>query len=240
MKRINFEGKMVLDRTGDRKERLEALYPTKMVGTKIYWMFKCDCGNTKEIRADQVFGKSAKVKSCGCLHAELNSTIRKEALINQSKTHGMSKTRFYKIWKHIKSRCTNPNDNRYHMYGGRGITVCDEWMNSFERFRDDMYQSYLDYSNIYGEKNISIDRIDVNGNYSKNNCKWSNILEQANNKQNTIYVILENNEKISMKNYCRLKNIVYSTWIDRIQRSSLSNKKEIPEGFFKENSEVSN
>lgn len=242
MKKIEFNGKKIKDRTGERQGRLVALYPTKQVGTKIYWMFRCDCGKEKEIRADQVFVSSNSTratKSCGCLHAELNATVRKEALINMSTTHGMSKTRFYKIWKHMKSRCTNPKDPRYSSYGARGIQVCDEWL-VFENFMNDMLESYNIHCEKYGEDNTSIDRIDVNSNYCKNNCRWATELEQANNKVNTVYVLLESGELISIREYCRLTNLNYFRCRYIYEQTEFYNdKKPIPERILREdNTEV--
>jgi hypothetical protein len=98
-------------------------------------------------------------------------------------THGFRYTRFYNIWKRMKDRCNNQNNIDYHRYGGRGIKVCDSWTSNFENFRDDMYESYLCHSEINGEKNTSIDRIDTNGNYCKENCKWSTPQEQRLNQR---------------------------------------------------------
>jgi hypothetical protein len=96
-------------------------------------------------------------------------------------THGMAHTRFNTIWKHIKSRCLNLNDNNFKIYGGRGIKCL--WK-SFEEFRDDMFESYSLHVEEFGEKNTSIDRIDNNGNYCKENCKWSTHTEQMRNRSN--------------------------------------------------------
>ena len=111
------------------------------------WGCQCDCGKIVNIRTSSL--KNGKIKSCGCLKNEGNN-----------KSHGLSKTRFFSIWSHMKNRCLNERNNRYQYYGGRGITVCDRWL-KFENFRDDMYESYLEHCNEYGEKNTSIDRIDV-------------------------------------------------------------------------------
>src|SRR3990167_7622642 len=92
-------------------------------------------------------------------------------------THNMSLERFYRIWKAMKSRCNNPKNNGYKFYGGRGIKV--EW-HSFEEFKRDMLKTYKD--------NLSIDRIDNDGNYSKENCRWTTSLEQANNHSNNLII----------------------------------------------------
>lgn len=94
--------------------------------------------------------------------------------------HGLSKTRFYYIWTCMKNRCERKTDKDYKNYGARGIKI--KWKNMVE-FKRDMYEPYLEHVNKFGEKNTSIDRIDNNGNYSKENCKWSTILEQSKNKR---------------------------------------------------------
>lgn len=100
-----------------------------------------------------------------------------------TKSHGLSGTRFYKMFYDMHYRC---NDKDNPLYGGRGIKVCDRW-DDFNNFKEDMYASYLDHVEKFGEKDTSIDRIDVNGNYEPNNCKWSTCKEQAFNRRCTRY-----------------------------------------------------
>lgn len=96
--------------------------------------------------------------------------------------HGMSRTRFYRVWERIKYVCTKPNSSCYYKYGGMGVEVCKRW-HKFENFRDDMYESYLEHVEEYGEKETQIDRINPYGNYEPSNCRWVTILEQARNKR---------------------------------------------------------
>lgn len=131
--------------------------------------------------------KNGKTKSCGCYNRELIS--------NLSTTHGMSKTRFYSEWKALRRRCYGKNQKSYVEYGARGIIVCDRWKDSFENFKEDMYESYLNHVAEFGEQNTSIDRIDVNGNYELSNVRWATWEEQANNKRDNHYIFIDGDTK---------------------------------------------
>ncbi|MGH7974989.1 MAG: hypothetical protein ACREBR_05660 [bacterium] len=158
-------------------KKFTGLFVTKLdhVENKIvYWLCKCDCGTTVIVQGSSL--KNGNTKSCGCL---------KNNLIAKSKiTHGLSRTKFYKIYNGIIQRCTNLNNPKYKDYGGRGITVCDRWRESFENFRDDMYQSYLEHVKEY-EGDTSLDRIDVNGNYESLNTRWIRISFQSRNRRDS-------------------------------------------------------
>ena len=164
-------GVTLLDLTNQRFGRLVAIEPDgKNKYGRVVWKCKCDCGNYINVNSNSL--SQNKTRSCGCLSNER----RKSG--NIRRTHGGCGTRLYRIWKNMKKRCNNPNSPDYiKWYGSHNIKVCDEWNNSFESFRD------WAMSNGYND-NLSIDRIDVDGDYSPNNCRWSTNITQANNKHN--------------------------------------------------------
>ena len=137
-------------------------------------LFVCDCGKltVKNVRSV----RTGQTNSCGCYNRELTIIRNKEGKIAENK-------RILKCYHHIKDRCYNPNDKGYKNYGERGIAMCDEWLNDYKSFESwSMNNGYQD--------NLTIDRIDVDGNYEPSNCRWVDVKTQANNKQNTNYLTL--------------------------------------------------
>lgn len=130
------------------------------------WICKCDCGNETIVVASKLTGNHTS--SCGCL--------QKEICGDMFRTHGLRKTSEYESWASMKDRCLNKNNKKFHLWGGRGITICDRWLNSFENFYADM-----------GKKpdGCTLDRIDVNGNYEPENCRWATAKQQSNNLRTT-------------------------------------------------------
>lgn len=153
------------DLKGIRFERLVALreHPVRKNGS-ICWVCKCDCGNKTIVTSTKL--RIGHTRSCGCLSKEITSKMRR--------THGGSRTDLYVMWSAMKRRCQKPNVKSYKDYGGRGISVCDEWED---------YAVFRKWANENGyEKGLSIDRIDNDGNYHPDNCRW---VTQKENNENT-------------------------------------------------------
>lgn len=128
--------------------------------------------------------------------------------------HGMTGARIFNIWQAMKGRCNRHSSIEYKNYGGRGITYDERW-EKFESFYEDMGKSYEEHVKEFGEKDTSIDRINVDGNYCKENCKWSTIKEQANNKTSTKFITY-NNETHSLMQWAKLVGIPYKTISNRL------------------------
>lgn len=184
--------KLVNDLTGKRFGRLTVIGVEDNGKRQTYYACQCDCGNVKVIRADALI--SGATKSCGCIKKEQDKTN-----LTANHRHKMSGTRLYNIWSGLKGRCNNPNDPRYDRYGGRGISVCEEWNKSFQSFYD------WAISNGYSD-DLTIDRIDNDGNYDPTNCKWSTNKEQCNNRSSNINIKIGNATK-ALTEWCEIFNV---------------------------------
>ncbi len=187
-----------IDIKGEKYNRWTVLSLSKIENKKAYWLCQCDCGTKRVVSSSSL--RAGTSKSCGCLVKE-----------NGIKTiNGLSKTRLYRNYSNIKQRCFNPNFPLYKNYGGRGIIMCDKWKNDFMSF----YNWAM--SNGYKE-NLTIDRIDVNGNYEPSNCRWITMKEQYHNRTDNIYYIV-NNKKKCLAELCEEYNMPYYTVRKRLQR----------------------
>lgn len=165
------------------------------------WLCRCDCGNYHKTLGKYLL--NGDTTSCGCHRARiLSNTIKRHT------SHKMSKTKLYTKWVSIKDRCFNPKNKAYQNYGGRGIRVCKEWAESFENF----YEWAINSG--YSEE-LTIDRIDVNGDYEPNNCRWADVKTQSNNTRRNHYLTYKGETK-SLAEWAEIKKINYSTLRARI------------------------
>lgn len=164
------------------------------------WNCVCDCGNVIIVAGSNL--KTGAVKSCGCLKHKKRDT------------HHLSNTRLYRIWNAMKCRCYRETHWAYPYYGGKGITVCDEWKNDFCKFYD------WAINNGYSEE-LTIDRIDNNSGYSPDNCKWSTRQEQSDNRRFCIQITY-NGETKNLMQWCKILDLPYKLINQRMKLKNLS------------------
>ena len=167
---------IIAEQSYNRLTAIEKTEPGKRGQTR--WIFKCECGNTRIVDAIDV--KKGKTKSCGCLQPLM--------AIKTHTVHGMCGTRIYTTYDDMKQRCRNKNHKNFANYGGRGITVCDEWVNSPQAF----FEWAL--ANGYTDE-LTIDRIENNKGYCPSNCRWATMTEQSRNKRSNVLITIENQIK---------------------------------------------
>ena len=167
---------------------------------------KCDCGGV----ALNVAGtdlRCGRKTSCGCRFGE------------RRKTHGMSGTRQYYIWSNMKRRCDEPSNKEYHCYGGKGVTYCEGWKD-FSNFWADMKDGYAEH--------LTLDRINVDGNYSKDNCRWATLKEQENNRTNNL-VLNYRGQNLTLAQIANITGTNYSSINNRLRRGmSIEDATSIP------------
>ena len=190
----------LIDLTGQRFGRLTVVCRVENGPAGSRWLCKCDCGGETTAYGSDL--RSGHSSSCGCL--------RKERILNSITKHGCRHTTLYHRWLDMKNRCYNPKASRYERYGGRGITVCNGWRNSFEAFRD------WALANGYSD-DLSIDRTDPNGNYCPENCRWVSMKVQAKNKSNTI-TVQHNGNLVTLPELAELTGIGYATLLWRYKK----------------------
>lgn len=201
----------IKDLTGQRFGKLVVLGLHDRVMTpcgsiKTRFACACDCGNkTITKRSNLVNGYTS---SCGCM-------VR-EVLMKRNTTHGESDTRTYFAWKNMKMRCLNNKSRHFHRYGGRGISICERWM-SFANFLTDMGRA---------QANMTIERIDNDGNYEPSNCRWATRKEQARNKSTTVRVE-HNGQSISLVEACEHECVNYYTTHHHIRKKKMTIQQSI-------------
>lgn len=188
------------DLTGKRFGRLTVLGAgERSKDGRFRWRCVCDCGNESNVYAAEL--NSGRTSSCGCYHRDRASAT--------SRTHGQSKTRLYKIWSNMQQRCNNPKSDWYHLYGGNGVTVCDEWR---------VFKQFYEWAKVTGySDSLSIDRIDNTKGYSPDNCRWATPQEQTDNRQCCRYVT-HNGKRQTIKAWAKETGIHYNTLRERFNR----------------------
>ena len=186
--------------TGLKIDRWKVISFAGIKNRRAYWLCECECGNQSEILGSNL--RNGNSKSCGCLKHDLN--------ILRSTKHNLSRSRIYQIWADMKQRCYNAKEIEYIRYGARGITVCDEWINSFEKFNT------WAMANGYRE-DLTIDKIDNYKGYSPDNCRWITIREQGANRRNNIIYTVDGSTDI-LSNLCRKYNKQKDTVRSRLKR----------------------
>ena len=206
----------MVDLTGEHIGRLTVVSLSGRAGNGAkLWKCICDCG--KEHFATTGNLLSGSTKSCGC--------YRKEIVSEKNYKHGLSKNRLHGIWRGMKQRCCNPRSKDFEHYGGRGITICRKWMCNFENF----YNWAI--ANGYDESK-SIDRIDVNGNYEPDNCRWADYEIQANNRSNNNKITFRG-EIHTIAEWSSILHIDRKTISDRIHKLGWSPEKALEKGSYK-------
>lgn len=201
MHQLNEIGKTkTIDLAGKTFGKLTVLEKSVKSGKNTSWLCRCVCGVEKSILAYNL--TSGKSRSCGCVRgAKLGGLVR---------THSGSGTRLYSIYKGMKQRCGNPKNPAYKYYGGKGICLCDEWVEGFDAFRE------WAISNGYSE-GLSIDRIDPNGWYSPENCRWVTMHQQQNNKINSMFIVV-GKDKLTIAEWADRTKTNKQTLYDKIYR----------------------
>ena len=201
-----------LNLTGERFGKLVVIKTAGKTKNGAYlWKCKCDCGN--EIIANVGNLKNGHTKSCGCLRVDRCKT-------NFTK-HGLEHTRLYGIWSDMRLRCYDEKNIAYHRYGGRGITICDEWKNDVKAF--------YDWATANGYKDsLTIDRIDNDGNYCPENCRWATVKEQASNRRSNI-LVTHNGKTQTTKKWANEVGTPYKVVWARMQKLGWSAERALTE-----------
>lgn len=185
------------DMTGMRFGKLVVTHQHAKSKDGAIWHCVCDCGETRNVAGTGL--RAGRNKSCGCASPRFS----KERLT----THGMSKTRTYKIWAHMLQRCSNQKSDRYKDYGGRGIKVCDEWL-VFDNFLSDMGEC---------KDSFSIDRIDNDGDYEPLNCRWADAFTQCNNTRKNRF-LTSNGKTMTIANWARELKVKPNSIVSRLRK----------------------
>ena len=211
---------------GKKFGRLTVLNNHKSENGMILWECECDCDKHTHIWVDKGRLNSGNTQSCGCIRCEKLIQWNKDYLENYI-PHSVKEEypRLYNTYIGMKMRCLNPNNTHYNSYGGRGITICDEWLNSFNSFKEWAFE------NGY-EENLTIDRINVNGNYEPNNCRWTDMKIQANNKTNNKYLEYQGRVQ-TLSQWCEELGLDYYRTKARLNTCGMTVEQAFNKNYYK-------
>lgn len=189
-----------IDLTGKKFWRWEVMSKSDVSDKSgVHWNCRCECGTERLVPSNRL--RNGNSKSCGCRNIE--------NVIKKATKHGMFETRLYRIWRNMKKRCNNPNAQEYHRYGGRGIKVYEGWV-EFSSF------SVWALNNGYSEI-LTLDRIDNNGDYCPENCRWVDRMTQQNNMSSNRYITIEGETK-TVSQWARIADVCPTTMIWRLEK----------------------
>lgn len=193
----------LIDLTGQRFGRLTVIERAENKGEQTAWRCKCDCGKIVDVRGGNL--KSGHTTSCGCYWSEVVPQINHEL----NYRHGLTQTKLNRAWANMRYRCNNPNCKSYKNYGGRGISICEEW---------DVFENFMEWSLKNGFcEGASLDRIDNNGNYEPSNCRWVSMKTQGNNRRTNHFVTYKG-ETHTIKEWSEITGIKWSTIKERLKK----------------------
>lgn len=193
---------------GVRSGKLIVVAYSHKKGEDHFWVCSCDCGNTSVVRRSHL--SNGHTKSCGCSSSRATMGAR-------SLKHGATRTPEYNVWARMKQRCFDPNYKEFHLYGGRGITVCERWKDSSSNFLEDMGKV---------PKGMEIDRTDNNGNYSPDNCRWVTAKVNCRNRRTTRF-LTHNGETMSVMDWSDRVGISGNIIRQRLDRQGWSVEKAL-------------
>ena len=201
--------KTFVDLTGKTFARLTVVSYAGKKGTSSAWNCVCDCGELRSITISNL--RSGRAKSCGCFAR------------SRAKTHGKARTPAHRAWLSMRDRCRRVKAPAFVDYGGRGITICEEW-DTFQGFFQDMGDP---------PKGLTLERVDVNGNYNKQNCRWANRTDQARNRRNSKFIVI-NGQQVHAKDAATILGVQYQTLMARSNVYGWTDE-EIVRGYKKYN-----
>jgi len=195
---------MKIDRTGQIFGRLTVISFDRKQGKNDRWNCRCECGTERSFLINCLIRRISPTRSCGCYRRESTASHRFK---HGHSVTGRPRSALYRAWMNMKDRCDNPNNKDYHNYGGRNISYCKRW---------DMFDGFLSDMEPHPGRNFSLDRIDTNGNYSKDNCRWATPIEQGANRRNVTLLTVDGESK-TISQWAKATGVMRQTIASRLK-----------------------